>query len=157
MSSLEQITYEAGRVSLAEQESVVVGIRQRTGTLLAAHALVASFLGATAVRSRGGLYVLGWVAMAALVSGLVIAAILLAPWRLSFAANANDLYDDLYEQAAEEATAATLGWLAGAGYGYQQLREANVGRVRWMSFLSGLLGVVMVVQTLTWLAALAVE
>jgi hypothetical protein len=50
-----------------------------------------------------------------------------------------------------------LGWLAGAGYGYQQLREANAGRVWWMSLLSGVLGVVMVLQTLAWLAALAVE
>ena len=135
----------------------MVGIRLRTGTLLAAHALVASFLGATAVRAHGGLHLLDWIAMAALVIGLVIAAILLAPWRLRFAVYATDLYDRLYEQAADEAPAATLGWLAGAGYGYQRLREANKGRVRWMSLLSGVLGVVMILQTLAWLVALAVE
>ncbi len=135
----------------------MAGIRQRTGTLLAAHALVASFLGTTVVRSRGGLHPLGWVAMAALVSGLVIAAILLAPWRLRFAVYANDLYDAFYEQAAEEAPGSTLGWLVGAGYGYQRLLDANTSRVRWMSLLSGALGVVMVAQTLSWLAALAVE
>lgn len=33
--------------------SLVGGIRQRTGTLLAAHALVASFLGSTTLQSRG--------------------------------------------------------------------------------------------------------
>jgi hypothetical protein len=38
--TLEEITYEAGRSALADQESLVAGIRQRTGTLLAAHALV---------------------------------------------------------------------------------------------------------------------
>jgi hypothetical protein len=43
MPALEEITYEAGRAALADQESLVSGIRQRTGTLLAAHALVASF------------------------------------------------------------------------------------------------------------------
>ena len=37
MKTLEEITYEAGRHALAEQESAVAGIRQRTGTLLAAH------------------------------------------------------------------------------------------------------------------------
>jgi hypothetical protein len=48
-ATLEEIVFEAGRDALADQDSVVNGIRQRTGTLLAAHALVASFLGATTV------------------------------------------------------------------------------------------------------------
>ena len=153
--TLEEITYEAGRSALADQESLVAGMRQRTGTLLAAHALVASFLGATAVRANG-LHAWGWIALAALVVGLVAAAILLAPWKLKFAIDARELYDELYEQASAEAQADTLGWLAAAGYGYQVLRRKNAARVRRMARLSGALGVLMVVQTLAWLAALAV-
>jgi hypothetical protein len=156
MPTLEEITYEAGRSALADQESLVAGVRQRTGTLLAAHALVASFLGATTVRAQG-LEALGWVALLALVLGLVVAAILLAPWRLKFAVDARELYRDLYEQAAAEAPKDTLTWLATAGYSYQALREENARKVRWMSWLSGILGVLMVVQTLAWLAALAVD
>ncbi len=53
---------------------------------------------------------LGWVALGALVVGLVIAA---------------------------------------------ALRDENAGKIRWMSVLSGLLGVLMVVQTLAWIVALA--
>ena len=68
-----------------------------------------------------------------------------------------ELYDELYEQAAREAPADTLGWLAEAGYGYQALRKKNAAKVRRMSQLSGALGVLMVVQTLAWLAALAVQ
>lgn len=49
---LEEIAYEAGRDALADQEALVAGVRQRTGTLLAAHALVASFLGATTIPRR---------------------------------------------------------------------------------------------------------
>jgi hypothetical protein len=156
MPALEEITYEAGRSALADQESIVTGIRQRTGTLLAAHALVASFLGATTVRAQG-LHALGWVAVAALLLGLVAAAILLAPWRLKFAVDARELYDELYEQAAAEAQADTLGWLATAGYSYQALREENAPKVRGMSLLSGTLGVLMVLQTLAWLTALVVD
>lgn len=89
----------------------------------------------------------------ALVAGLVVAAILLAPWQLKFAVDARELY----EQAALEAPAETLGWLAAAGYGYQELREENASRVRQMSWLSGALGILMVMQTLSWLAALAVR
>ena len=53
--------------------------------------------------------------------------------------------------------AGTLGWLAAAGYGYQALRVENAQKVRLMSRISGALGVLMVVQTLAWLAGLAVE
>lgn len=154
MPRLEEITYDAGRSALADQESIVAGIRQRTGTLLAAHALVASFLGATTVHSQG-LRGLGWVAVAILLLGLVIAAILLAPWRMKFAIDARELYEDLYQQAADEADADTLGWLASAGYSYQALRKENAPKVRRMSRLSGALGVLMVLQTLAWLIALA--
>ena len=156
MPRLEEITYEAGRSALADQESLVSGIRQRTGALLATHAIVASFLGATTVRAQG-LQLLGWVAIAALVVGLAVAASILAPWRFKFAVDSRELYIELYERAAAEAEADTLGWLASAGYGYQELRERNASRVGLMSTLSGALGLLMVLQTLAWLAALAVD
>lgn len=155
MRTLEEITYEAGRSALADQESLVAGVRLRTGTLVAAHALVASFLGATVVRAQG-LNALGWVALAALVVGLVIAAALLAPWRLKFAVDANELYKALYTDARAEATEDAHGWLAMAGFGYQRLRDQNTKNVTRMSWLSGALGVLMVVQTLAWLAALVI-
>ena len=116
---------------------------------------MASFLGATTIRETG-LEACGWIALRSLVAGLVAAAILLAPGNLKFWVDAKQLYDELYEQAAGEAEADTLGWLAASGYGYQGLREENSGRVKWMSQISGALGVLMVVQTLAWLAGLAV-
>lgn len=156
MKTLEEITYEAGRHALADQESLVAGIRQRTGTLLAAHALVASFLGATTIRSQG-LEPWGWTALVALVCGLVVAACLLFPWRLKFAVDAPDLYAWLFEQARGEAERETLGWLAAAGFGYQALRSENAPKVKRMSLLSGALAVLMVAQTMSWLFGLAVD
>jgi hypothetical protein len=49
--------FQAGRDALSDQHGVVTGVRQRTGTLLAAHALVASFLGVTTVKVKAGA---GW-------------------------------------------------------------------------------------------------
>jgi hypothetical protein len=69
VARLEEITYEAGRHALADQEALVAGIMQRTGMLLAAHALVASFLGAAVIRAHG-LDGFGWIALCALVLGL---------------------------------------------------------------------------------------
>jgi hypothetical protein len=156
LKTLEEITYEAGRHALGDQESLVAGIRQRTGALLAAHALVASFLGATTIRSQG-LRPWGWIALATLVGGLVVAAWLLSPWSLKFAVDAPDLYSELYDQASQEAELGTLGWLAAAGFGYQALRSENAPNVRKMSLLSAALAVLMVAQTLSWLLALAVD
>jgi hypothetical protein len=128
VKTLEEIVYEAGRAALADQEALVAGVRQRTGTLLAAHALVASFLGAATIRAAG-LDAWGWIAIGLLVVGLVTAAVLLAPWRLTFAVDARELYLELYNEAAAEAEAGTLSWLASAGYGYQALRQRNATRV----------------------------
>ncbi len=50
-----------------------------------------------------------------------------------------------------------MGWLAAAGYGYQRLREQNARKVRWMALLSGIVGLLMIAQTVSWLAALALE
>jgi hypothetical protein len=91
------------------------------------------------------------------VLGLAASAVLLGTWRLEFAIDARALYNELVQQASAEAAAGTLGWLAGAGYGYQALRESNLAKVRKMSQISSAIGVLMVTQTLAWLIALAVN
>ncbi len=96
----------------------------------------------------------GWLAVFALLAGLVLAAVVLAPWQLKFAIDARDLYEQLYPQALAEAPDDTLGWLAAAGFGYQDLRRQNTRRVRLISRLSAALGVLMVMQTILWLLAL---
>ncbi|HTW09578.1 MAG TPA: hypothetical protein VME46_18880 [Acidimicrobiales bacterium] len=153
MPTLEEVVFQAGRDALSDQDGIVSGLRQRTGTLLAAHALVASFLGATTVKAKG-LHGFSWAALAALVLGLIISAALLSNWKLRFALDAPDLYAELYDEAAAEAEADTLGWLVSAAYGYHNLRRANAKRVRIMGVLLTVLGVAMVLQTIFWLVAL---
>ena len=121
---------------------------------MAAHALVASFLGATAIRAHGP-DAWGWIALAALALGLIAAAALLAPWQISFAMDARALYDGLYVRAQNEAESKALGWLVEAAFSYQDVCTANAVKVRRMSVLSGALGVLMVVQAIAWLATLA--
>ena len=157
MKTLEEVTYEAGRHALAEQESVVAGIRQRTGTLLAAHALTTSFLGGTAIHG-GGVGPVGYFALGLLLLGLATAAVLLAPWwSLDFAVDAPALYEELYAMAAAEADRGTLAWLARAGFSYDALRKRNRPAVRRLSWLSGLLAVLLLVSTICWLLVLGVH
>lgn len=153
MPTLEEIVFDAGRDALADQDSVVTGIRQRSGTLLAAHALVASFLGATTVKDKG-IHGFSWAALGMLVLGLIVSAVLLSNWKLRFAIDAPDLYAELYDEAVAEAKSDTLGWLVSAAYGYHNLRRSNAKPVRIMDILLTLLGVLMVLQTLFWLVAL---
>jgi hypothetical protein len=152
MSTLEQITYDAGRHALADQEAFVASIRQRTGTLLAAHALVASFLGGAVLRD-GASSASTWVALTALVAGLIVAAILLAPWRLRFAADARDLYRELHDAPPGPGAAS---YLAGAGFAYQNLYASNVASTQRMSSLLAVLAILMVAQTLFWLTSLVI-
>jgi hypothetical protein len=147
MSTLEQITYDAGRHALADQEAFVTDLRHRAGTVLAAHALVASFLGGTVLRG-GGSSTLSWLALTTLVAGVIVAAILLAPWQLRFAIDARDLYRELQTDAD--------GHLAGAGFAYQKLYTSNMSKTRRMSSLLGVLAILMVAQTLFWLTALVI-
>jgi hypothetical protein len=156
MLTLEEVTYQAGRSALADQEAFVAGIRQRTGTLLAGQALVASFLGSSVVRTDG-LDIYAWLAVVLLVLGLAASAILLGTWRLRFAIDARALYSELVRQASAEVVDERLGWLAEAGFGYQALRECNRAKVRKMSQISSAIGALMVTQTLAWLVALAVN
>ncbi len=152
--SLEQIVYETGRNALADQEALVTGIRARTGTLLAAHALVASFLGATTIRTQG-LVPLVWVALAALALGLMIAALLLSPWRLRFSLDARELQDEM--NLPQQPSRSVAEWTTAVGLFHHALMEQNESRVRRMSTLSGALAMLMVLQTLAWLAVLVVD
>jgi hypothetical protein len=153
MSTLEQLTYDAGRHALADQETFVAGVRQRAGTLLAAHALVASFLGDAALRDDTS-SILSWAAIATLVAGLIVAAILLGPWRLRFAVDARDLYAQL--QSSPRGPDAD-GHLATAGFAYQGLHADNMPRAHVMSLLLGILTILMIAQTIFWLLTLALD
>jgi hypothetical protein len=146
-TSAEEITYEAGRHALGEQEAFVAGIRSRTGTLLAAHALVASFLGAPALRD-GGSNFCGWTALAVFITGLVLAARILGEWDVRFSLEPEVLHALL----SREQDAARV--LVVAGSAYAEVRDGNVPLVNRMTGLANLFGFLMVVQAVAWIVAL---
>lgn len=152
MRTPEDIAYELGRSALSDQESLVAGIRQRTGTLLAAHALIASFLGSATLRAQGASS-LAWVAMGTLVAGLVLAVILLAPWSLRFTLDARTVYEAIDGWAAPGSSE----WLAKVGFAHRDLQVANDAAVHRMSRLSGGLAVMTVCQAFAWMTALLVH
>jgi hypothetical protein len=152
MPTLEEITYDIGRASLAEQEAFVRDLRHRTGTLLAAQAVVASFLGGSALQ-RAPLSLCGWLAIAALVMGVVAGAGAFAPWQMTFALDAREAYRSLRVEADGDGD----GWLISAALLYRETRRKNLRAVRSVSFLSAALSPLLIVQTVLWITALGVR
>jgi hypothetical protein len=102
VGTLEQTAYELAVRALAQQEQSLTEIRARTGTLLAASSLIASFLGAQAI-GRNGLNVWIVLALAAFAVSVVMSIYVLQPKAgLTFALDAPGTYEALYEVREDE-------------------------------------------------------
>jgi hypothetical protein len=102
MPSLEERTYELAKRALEQQEGALTELRQRTGTLLTAASITASFLGAQAI-TRQGLTTVVALALIAFVGSLMAAIYILLPNRgLIFAVNVPIVYEVLYEKRDDE-------------------------------------------------------
>jgi hypothetical protein len=153
---VEEIAYDMSRTALADQASSVAGIRSRTATLVAAQALVASFLGDVAT-DGGALDPWGWAAIGALTVGLLLATLIVAPWKMRFSLDVHEIYPDLRAVADEEAGAITLAWLVTVSYLHQERFLWNRRATRRLDRLSAALGIVTTVQSLLWIVAIGVR
>jgi hypothetical protein len=93
----ERLAYEAALRALDKQESVLDELRSRTGVLLAASALAASFLGRDAFRDPAP--ALASVALAAFMAAIAASVYILVPRRdrFFFSLSGPALYEGLYE------------------------------------------------------------
>lgn len=96
MTDVPTIVYELALRSPDQQERDLAELRSRTNTVIAAAALIASFLGAAAIREHGGLDVLGILALVVLVMTGGLSLYVLWPRELRFAIDARATYEDLY-------------------------------------------------------------
>jgi hypothetical protein len=147
--SLAEIVYEQAQKALEQQERQVDELRQRTGTLLAAAALTASFFGAAALGGDGIVapVILAAVALAVTVlSGLYV----LYPHELEFSADARRLYDDLVvDQDKPDRVLLRL------AFGIRDTRERNGRVVDRLALCLAIAAIALVVQIVFWTWALA--
>jgi hypothetical protein len=104
VASLEQTTYELALRALAQQEHALTEIRARTGTLLTASSLIASFLGAQAI-ARNGLNL--WIVLALVAFGVSVVLsvyVLLPKEGLIFALDAPETYEGLFRDSVKRTT-----------------------------------------------------
>jgi hypothetical protein len=99
--SLQQLAYETSADALREQERVLNDLRTRTGTLLTAASLVASFLGGRAIDLQGlsALNVFGGLSFLATIA---ISVYLLAPTpRLVFTIRGSEAFEYFVEKGID--------------------------------------------------------
>jgi ABC-type transport system involved in cytochrome bd biosynthesis fused ATPase/permease subunit len=97
MADVPTIVYELALRSLDQQERELSELRARTNTVIAAAALIASFLGAAAIREHGGLSAWSVIALVVLALTGGLSLYVLWPRELSFAFDARRTYAELYE------------------------------------------------------------
>ncbi len=100
---LAELADDAAIRALDLQERSVEQLRARTGSLLGASSLTASFLGAQAIQRGGGIDALGALALIALACSIVLCVYVLLPKRgLVFEISPSRIYESLFEVVEEE-------------------------------------------------------
>lgn len=102
-SALAEISYGAAVRALDLQERAVEQLRSRTGTLLVAASLTASFLGAQTIQHTGNFETLEVLALLSMVASISLCVYVLLPKSgFVFGVNAAGTYEQLYEFRHDE-------------------------------------------------------
>lgn len=151
MSDVPTLVYELALRSLEQQERELSELRARTNTVIAASTLIASFLGAAAVREHGGLSV--WSIGALLVLSVTGALSLLVLWprELRFAFDARKTYAELYPLLENVAEARLR-----VAYGARDRYRANKQTIDWLELAFQAAVLTLGLQTVLWTVAVAV-
>jgi hypothetical protein len=147
-----EVVYDTARDSLARQEASLDELRSRTASLLAAQALVSSFLGSVALED-GGVHCYGAVAIISLVAGIALSLLVLAPWHWVFRIGVNELLDEYVEHETKAKDIAGLHREAALQIeGFVDSNQVQLTRLYLLSW-----GVILAVglQVVGWLLELA--
>ena len=148
-ANVPELAYETAVAALKRQEEELNQLRQRTGMLLAAGSLVASFLGAEAL-GRAGTDPWAPIAVVAFFVSTVPCIYLLAPKRgLGFSLSGSQLYQEFeHETRMEQVFRQLAEWLQGA-WNENQKKLDRMNQV--FAFSCGIL----VLEMGAWIGALA--
>lgn len=150
MAGLEHRTYETALRSLDVQERSLVELRSRTGTLLAASSLTASFLGAATVQHTQHLHAPEILAVVALAVSIFLSVYVLLPRSgFVFSLNAVSLFEALHDIEGEAEVDRRLAyWLEG-------FWRANQSKLETVSALFFVAAIALLLQFVFWTWGLA--
>ena len=152
MATLEHAAHQIAVRALGQQEEALNELRARTGTLLTAASLIASFLGGQAL-AREGLSV--WIVLALLAFGVSVVLciyVLLPKDGLVFALDAPETYEALYgvHEDEQEVDRRLAYWL-------QSFREKNHPTVKRLTRTFELAGFALLAEIIFLAVGLAVS
>jgi hypothetical protein len=148
--AIQQLADELSRAALSRQEEVMNELRARTGTLLAASSIVASFLGSRASDQGSGALTL--IALVAFVASVAACIYVLAPKDgLIFALRGSVLFEAEYDEPGR--VPETYRRLA---YWLESYYDENHETIRWMFRAYWAATVAILIQVLLWVLELAV-
>jgi hypothetical protein len=127
--------HETAVRALAQQEAALEALRARTGTLLIASSLVASFLGAQGI-ARNGLTIWIVAALTAFATVALLSVYVLLPKPLSFSVDVRAVYESLAARADDEQAIHAL--LAQSLYQRQRVNEPIIERTVRAALFAGL-------------------
>jgi hypothetical protein len=151
MATLEERAYELALRALGQQQEVLRELRSRTGTLLAAASITASFLGAQAL-GRSTTLLAAPALLAFLASMTLSVSILLPNRRLCFSLGGQAVHGRLHRLAEDEQEVdrRLANWLDSLERRNEPIIEALFRRFRWA-------GVTLMIEIACWTAELALE
>jgi hypothetical protein len=148
-SVLAELSYDVRALDL--QESGLEQLRARTGILLAASSLTASFLGAQTIQHASGLGVLGGLALVSLAASVLLCVYVLLPkQRFEFSLKAPQVYETLFEfrDDEEEIRRRLAYWL-------EEFWQRNHDRIDELGRYFFAAAVALILQLVFWTFALA--
>ncbi len=149
---LTELSYAAGVRALDLQERAIDQLRARTGILLAATSLTASFLGAQTVQHANGLGTLGGLALVSLVASVGLCTYVLLPKQgFVFSLNAREMYETLFEFEEDEEEEVRRRLI----YWPEEYRQHNQRKIDGLGSYFFAAAVTLLLQLIFWSWALA--
>jgi hypothetical protein len=150
-NSLVGLSYDAAIRALDLQERGVEQLRARTGTLLAASSLTASFLGAQTIQHSSGLGTLSALALVALACSILMCTYVLLPKSgFVFSLSGPRMYESLFEVEDDdrEVRRRLVYWL-------EEFWQANQAKIDALGRYYFVAAVALMLQLILWSWALA--
>src|SRR5712691_11147208 len=132
-NEIAQLAYDASVRAIQDQAGVLDGLRTRAGTVLAAAALVSSFLGGQALRDSSHLELLSLTtaAVGAFVTSALLALVILWPFEFRFSLSARALLEAVQEhETRDEASVGELRRVLALQLEWKY--DQNASKIRWL-------------------------